>query len=329
MEASVPDSSLKTTAASSKRKRGFELNSKGLFLTYPQCALSPQEALDLLTGKLSTKKRTITEYLIATEKHADGNDHLHCWIKMNKPLFIREPTWFDLNNHHGNYQGARNATRVKAYCAKEGNFIACPPYDPTPTKTTWTTAIGQAESGEISAALTTLKTGGERSCRDLVLHGPAIKASLLSMRPPTALTCARPVTDYEHLFEWDKSRLLLLCGATNTGKTTLAASLLPLALFTRHLDLLADLKEGHTGVILDDMSFVHLHDEAQIHLCDTAMESNVHVRYRVATLPAGLPRIVTTNKEPFEVFHVANPAIARRIQAIRWLGWQEGWEPAL
>lgn len=308
---------------SGKRKRGFELNSRGLFLTYPQCGLSPQEALDLLRGKISQKKRTITEYLIATEKHADGNDHLHVFLRLDKAIHLREPTLLDLKDHHGNYQGARSAIKVKKYCAKEGNFIADPPYTPTDPKTPWSTAIAIAETGDLSTAIATLKTGGERTCRDLVLHSLSIQTSLRSMSPPTELTCALPLTSFNNLFEWDQARTLLLCGPTNTGKTTLAASLIPLALFTRHLDRLADVSSTHQGVILDDMTFKHLHDEAQIALTDTAMETHVHVRYRVATLRAGLPRIITSNKEPFEVFNMANPAIARRVQCIWWFGWDK------
>lgn len=305
------------------------MNSRGLFLTYPQCPLKPEEALDLLRGKLLTKKRTIEEYVIATEKHADGNDHLHVYLKLNKALHTREPTWFDLNTHHGNYQGARSAKRVKTYCVKDGNYIADPPVVLESPKTPWSTAIAMAKDGKISDAIATLEDGGERTCRDLVLHQSAIMMSLTTLKPVSTLTCARPLIEFGTLFDWDPTaQTLLICGQTNTGKTTLAASLLPQALFTRHIDRLADLKPGHSGVILDDMIFRHLHDEAQIALTDCAMETNVHVRYKVATLPAGLPRIITSNKEPFEVFNMSNPAIARRVLCIWWWGWDKDpmWE---
>lgn len=321
-----------TELNSRKRKRGFELNSKGIFLTYPQCPLKPEEALDLLRGKISLKKRKIEEYVIATEKHADGNDHLHVYLRLDKAIHIRESAYFDLNNYHGNYQGARSAKRVKTYCVKDGNYIADPPVVLESPKTPWSTAIAMAKEGKVSDAIAILEDGGERSCRDLVLHQTAILASLTTLKPISTLQCARPLIEFGTLFDWNpREQTLLLCGMTNTGKTTLAASLLPLALFTRHLDKLAELKPGHQGVILDDMTFKHLHDEAQIALTDCAMETNVHVRYKVATIPAGLPRIITTNREPFEVFNLNNPAIARRILCIRWWGWDRDpkWENAL
>lgn len=318
---SGPSGSPQAKRNSTKRKRGFELNSKGLFLTYPQCPLSPSEALDLLVDLTKKKKRTIVEYIIATEKHQDGNDHLHAWIKLNKAVFLRDANYFDLKNHHGNYQGARNPARVKAYCTKEGNFIADPPYQVATKKTPWSTAMELARTGQVTEAMTELERGGDRSCRDSIIHRPSILASLKSLAPPEPLKAALPLTNFSKLFVWEKTKALLLCGATNTGKTTLAASLLPMALFTRHLDRLAELTDLHEGVILDDMSFIHLHDEAQIALLDVAMSTDVHIRYRVATLRQGLPRIITTNKEPREIFNMSNGAIARRIQAIRWWGW--------
>lgn len=310
---------------SKRRREGFELNSKGLFLTYPQCSVQPAEALELFREIFQKKKRTIQEYVIAQEKHADGNDHLHAFIRLNKALHISNAALLDLKKHHGNYQSARSPTRVKAYCTKEGNYIADPPYQPVQKPTTWADAVACAESGDSATAITILKTSGERACRDLVLHSASIKANLRAFMPPARLSCARELSSYKRLFEWDKTKTLVLSGPTNTGKTTLAASLLPFALFTRHLDRLGELSEGHEGIILDDMSFIHLHDEAQIHLVDTAMESHIHIRYKYVTLPAGLPRIVTTNKAPLSVFNLVNPAIARRVQCIQWDGWGEGW----
>lgn len=317
---------------SNKRKKGFDLQSTGLFLTYPQCSLSPSEALPLLKDIVETKGRSITEYVIATEKHADGNDHLHAYLKLDKKIHIKNEKFFDLGNHHGNYQGARSPTKVKKYCAKEGNFIADPPIVTKTQATPWKLAIATAKEGRISDAMKILEDGGERSCRDLILHSNAILTSFTSMKPISPLPNVLDLTKFGNLFDWDRHKqTLLLCGATNTGKTTLAASLIPLALFTRHLDLVANLRPEHKGIILDDMTFKHLHDEAQIALTDCAMETNVHVRYRVATIPAGLPRIITSNKEPYEIFNMNNPAIARRILCIRWLGWQSdpSWMHAL
>lgn len=308
--------------ANSKKSKDFRINALGFYLTYPKCSLTPEEALSKLREICQKKTRAITEYLISSEKHQDGTDHIHAWIKLNKSLNVRSPTLFDLNNHHDNYQAARNANRVKKYCAKDGNYIADPPYVPTTKETPWKTAMDLAKAGQVEEALDLLATGGERSCRDLILHSTAILTSFQRLAPVKPLPCALDLTSYGNLFEWDRTKYtLVICGATNLGKTTLAASLLPKALFTRHLDLLGDLTTKHEGIILDDMSFKHLHDEGQIALIDTAMTTQVHVRYKVAIIPAGLPRIVTTNKSPYDVFNINNPAIARRLLCITWHGW--------
>lgn len=301
----------------------FRLNATNLFLTYPQCAVEPKEALDLLTEILSSKGRTISEYIIAREKHADGSDHLHAYLKLDKKIDVRSASLFDLRNHHGNYQSARSATKVKKYCTKDGNYIADPPYiPPTEKDPIWRKAIETAKEGNVEEAMKILENGGERSCRDLILHRAAILSSLTMMTPVKELSCARPLTDFGNLFNWNRhEKTLVLFGETNKGKTSLAASLIPKALFTRHLDLLADLTSQHEGIILDDMAFKHQHDEAQIALVDLAMDTTVHVRYRVARIPARMPRIITTNKEPWEILNLSNPAIARRVITIRWLGW--------
>lgn len=49
-----------------KRKRsGFRLSTRCLFLTYPKCPVPMEEALELLKARLET----ITEYIVAQEDH--------------------------------------------------------------------------------------------------------------------------------------------------------------------------------------------------------------------------------------------------------------------
>lgn len=45
------------------KAKGFRLNAQALFLTYPRCTLSPEEALLILTEKLN--KYTLLEYIVA------------------------------------------------------------------------------------------------------------------------------------------------------------------------------------------------------------------------------------------------------------------------
>lgn len=88
-------------------------------------------------------------------------------------------------------------------------------------------------------------------------------------------------------------------------------------MMTSHLDLLARYDpENFTGVILDDMSFNHLHREAQLALVDRFEDRQIHVRYRVAELPSETPVIITTNQSPGFILNLSDKAIARRCLAI-------------
>lgn len=316
-----------------KRKAStFRLTAKSLFLTYPKCSLAKEEALAILEEKVSGKETSIKEYLIANEKHADGSDHLHVYLLLEQSWNCKDPRFWDLGEHHGNYQGCRSAAAVKKYCTKENNWIASPGLEISSKKaSTWTDALALAREGKTKEALNTLEEGGERCARDTVLHRETLLRTFAAISPITRLACARDMSLYPNLFEWPRGRLsLILFGDTNLGKTSLACSLLPEGLLTRHLDLLATYDpERNQGIILDDMSFSHLHDEAQIALLDVELSTQVHVRYRVANIPAGTPRILTSNRLPCDVLRLSNPAIARRVLAIRWLGWNSDpmWEP--
>lgn len=82
---------------------------------------------------------------------------------------------------------------------------------------------------------------------------------------------------------------------------------------TRHLDLLRiyQSKSFH-GIILDDMSFTHLATEHQIHLVDREDDTQIHVRYGVAQIPANTPLIITSNRHPTQIVALHVPAIERR-----------------
>lgn len=262
-------------------------------------------------------------YIIAEEIHQDGSPHLHVYIETNNQLEVTNPTFFDIvgidgTTYHGNYQAARSSNAVMKYCQKDGNYLA---HGLTMKKlsTPFADAIKAAKDGNLLDALEIVETGGEKTCRDRLLYAKTLRESLRSYLPKQPHSQARDLSSFGTLFNWDRARLLLLHGETNLGKTTLAVSLLPNSLLTRHLDLLAS-SDTSGGIVFDDMSFHHLHDEAQIAICDTAFTTQVHVRYHVAEIKEKTPRILTTNKAPYEVLNLNNPAIARRVQVVHMKG---------
>ena len=52
---------------------------KGWLCTWPHCPLSKEDALEQLRARYE-----LDEYVIAEEEHADGEPHLHAFLKLNK-----------------------------------------------------------------------------------------------------------------------------------------------------------------------------------------------------------------------------------------------------
>ena len=90
---------------------------KGWFCTWPQCKITKEDALDMLMPL------GLAEYVIAEEEHADGESHLHAFLKLNKRVRW-SATRFDLGDCHGNYQPAKSWKAVADYVKKDGNYIS-------------------------------------------------------------------------------------------------------------------------------------------------------------------------------------------------------------
>lgn len=115
-------------------------------------------------------------------------------------------------------------------------------------------------------------------------------------------------------FDWadDSLKSLVIVGPPGCGKTNWAKirAKKP-ALFVTHLDRLKELDVAfHKSIIFDDMEFTHMPRTSQIHLVDRENPRDIHVRYSVAFIPAGIQKIFTANQYPFS----EDPAIQRRIR---------------
>lgn len=105
----------------------YELNSRQLFLTYPQCTIPKEVAYQYLSTYLSKYDPEII--LVAHELHATGDSHLHAYVKCRLAVRTKCPSFLDLAPlpyapAHGNYQGCRSAKNVIKYCTKADDFIA-------------------------------------------------------------------------------------------------------------------------------------------------------------------------------------------------------------
>lgn len=105
----------------SSTTRQFRLQAKNFFLTYPQCPISPQDALTHLLPIF--EPLGLKTLIIGQEQHQDGNLHLHCLVMCAEKGHFRRASFADLPGHHGNYQACRSPTRTAFYVKKKGNFI--------------------------------------------------------------------------------------------------------------------------------------------------------------------------------------------------------------
>lgn len=95
----------------------FRLDAKNLFLTYPQCTLTRDNALQILEAK-PWGTSSILGSLVAQETHADGSPHLHVLLLLSKRKNIQSNAWLDIGGFHGNYQACRDLRKVYDYCTK-------------------------------------------------------------------------------------------------------------------------------------------------------------------------------------------------------------------
>jgi len=164
-----------------------------------------------------------------------------------------------------------------------------------------------------------------QGARDLLLH-PQLRSTLRMLaRTDSSLPPTRLLTDFGCVLPpWDPSKSLILHGRSGLGKTMLARSLMPGALFVSQMDDLKKLVEAQwEGIIFDDMNWMgepgtgkgRWSRESQIHLVDYDYTRSIHGRYYNAIVPSGTRKIFTTNLSPREILLVCDEAIRRRTTA--------------
>ena len=310
-----------------KKPKSFRLNSQTLFLTYPKCPVEPSVMLEQLE-----KIVKLEVYLIAQEQHMDGSFHLHCYLRLDHKMNIKDERKFDIKVngelYHPNIQSVRSPKSVIKYVCKDGKYVTNMSQTTIDEAIRNNVKVGDLYQEAMLKAKESLEEGMKvlehsKTFRDLAIHGEAIERNLGKQKRQK--TEPKFTLDkFKVSFEWDKTRTLVLWGPTNTGKTSLAKALLPNALFVRHIDALKEYKTGmYEGIVFDDMSFKHWPREAQIHLLDTDNVSQINVKHSIAIIPEGTPRIITTNLLPQEVLSLnmmstEECALYRRVQ-LEWI----------
>lgn len=104
-----------------RKKKGFSFQGSYVFLTYPQCPLSPDEILAKLQARIQLKA-----WVIGQELHVDGSPHAHALLGFLSKLHTTSERYFDLETFHPNIAKASSAAdrkRISRYCKKGGKYI--------------------------------------------------------------------------------------------------------------------------------------------------------------------------------------------------------------
>lgn len=118
-------SSINTGIINKKKAKRFR--AKRLFLTYPQCMTRPSMVMYRIKHLFEDN---LEWAVVASEKHKDGNPHLHCVVYLKRQLDTYDHTYLDqLTGKHGNYQVARNMVNTLRYVTKDNDYITTEGFD--------------------------------------------------------------------------------------------------------------------------------------------------------------------------------------------------------
>ena len=127
-----------TNIRSDVKVKSFRINSKTIFLTFPQYEGTMDhiqmmaKVKQFVTNKL---RRCLIEAIVCKEAHKKGEDgeemgvHFHIACKLDRAVNVINPNYFDeLTGKHGDYRSCKNWNNALVYCAKTGpsNYVTFP-----------------------------------------------------------------------------------------------------------------------------------------------------------------------------------------------------------
>lgn len=135
---------------------------KNLALTYPRCDETPEDVLRRIRGLFGSLLLTA---LVARERHADGSNHLHCYVGLSAPYRCRNNSGLDsLAKQHGNYQACRSPRQWLKYITKEKDYLL---YGKSQE---WLSSYLQGKSSATSEVHSQLLAG--KSLKDVIRENP-------------------------------------------------------------------------------------------------------------------------------------------------------------
>jgi len=116
----------------SQPRRRFQIRSKTLFLTFPQCETPLKVFCELISEYFAPH---LSYGVCSREDHEDGNHHLHAALCLSTKKTINNAHALDVlvsPPQHGDYSGRFKGGAVKAfeYVMKDGDYLPLPFQDP-------------------------------------------------------------------------------------------------------------------------------------------------------------------------------------------------------
>nr|WKU84254.1 replication-associated protein [Eleusine indica associated virus] len=307
--------------------RSFHLRSANIFLTYPHCSVSPQEAGEFLWGK--ARPYNPIYIIISSEFHQDNTPHLHCLLQTDKPVKTRDPSFFDIQGHHPNIQPSRSPNKTREYILKNpiskyergvfiprGGFIhgasagnstkqtkneiMADIISSSTSKQDYLSMVQKAFPFDWATKLQHFEYSAERLF-------PTTEAPFIPPHPVTTpdLHCYETIETWmtENIYQGDaaerpsRPRSLYIVGPTRTGKTTWARSIAP----SHHnywqncVDFTCYNKDAKYNVI-DDIPFKFCPCWKQ--LVGGQRDFTVNPKYgKKKRIPGGIPSIILVNND--------------------------------
>ena len=317
------------------KTKKFRLAARKFFLTYARTKLTPQDVLDQLSNIFVGKAADIERYVITSEEHETQQEkghHIHVYIKLNKKLYTKIPTFFDLKDKqgqavHGNYQGCRSVKDTIDYITKDvfdytnREQVILDKYTSRlihrqELLDVDSQMIKLAEKGLIKEAMLLLKQEKpaqyikshkaiEKSFQGIFLkeQGATVKYDLKDYTLPTGLLDKMDSTIHS-------SKTPMLVGGSGTGKSHLVKTYLYdrgyNSLVINNLDGLRFFDAStHNCLILDDVDLTS-DRERLIKIIDSEEECTLSIKHGSVRIPANTLRFIVSNK-PMDYY---NPRLA-------------------
>lgn len=265
-----------------------------------------------------------TYYIIAKERHRDGGIHYHAYAEYRQRQDRNLTADFFLDNQRPNIKAKRSHQEKETaatYCRKDGDYIEHGTFAPPQIRA----------SAHLQAAIN--EAGGEMTkyieyLIDNNINHPLLRDYWISSNAAWRLNTIydgdsvkdADITSFALnalLYDPAEQRTYVLRGPSGVGKTTWAIRNIPKpSLWVRHADTLKLFQPLiHKSILIDEVSWRHTPHANQINICDTRQVAEIHIRYQVARIPPGVPRIFTCNPGE-ENLDFDYPPIARRIYLV-------------